>query len=845
VSSPPASLAPIEISQSTNPGICERPKETSRLRADKLSSSANVQNKILKSEAGTRLTGVVRHLQLSTPAVVVAEDWPTWLTCLPAMGFRDITVWSEKPELVTTYFADLDVCIYEDITKLLNISKFRRPMLFVSGSCSFVRRWLTLFEGFKTWVTIPSRGAGGQWKRINQMTQLKWQRLRHSQVGGITDGTFWVGSNTEEKLEGTLDPNFRCLKDVLSPVVGGAACPNPPPKFVQRLEGEPSLQLHHGILGHSSLIPWGSVEDQVYSLDVFSKTAWSVRQPTSEEYATAHDLPVRLQKFTWDKCVPLPFVSSTPSKILMAFREAIVCDTKESFTRLEPHVLRREDSFLPSNQRNGGQDNIKEGTVKSGPTITASRVAVKASKADDAEVDTWLWDVDMLADFPQLESLSRDDMKKVCEALRHGLVQGWKKRMRKEALEYLRENYGRDWYLKRNEDAELKRDASVIADAMSRIYKCTWWDWCGGSTLFYWRWHSEFKKETRDGIPIYFTGKPPRYRKSQPKPSSKEKADQVRSKLARVRLRGYIEKGTVLSLTGYFDVQKTLFDIRMVYDATRCGLNDVVWAPNFYIPLVDAMLNVLDANSWMGDIDLGEMFLNFPLDVKIRPLVGVDLSPYFGTGDKPVWERWSRCLMGFKPSPYNACRTFMWGEELIRGNPADKTLPFQYERIELNLPGDPFYDPTRPWVSKRRDDGQIASDILSYVDDLRSSGASEELCKQATKRIASVVNYLGMQDAPRKRRIPSKNPGAWAGSLVSTDETGVHSSISEERWAKTKSIFKALEEELEKEEPEFTHKQLLSDRGFLIYVARTYPTMVPYLKGLHLTIEHWRDNRDV
>ena len=107
--------------------------------------------------------------------------------------------------------------------------------------------------------------------------------------------------------------------------------------------------------------------------------------------------------------------------------------------------------------------------------------------------------------------------------------------------------------------------------------------------------------------------------------------------------------------------------------------------------------------------------------------------------------------MGFKPSPYNACRTFMWGEVLIRGNPSDETSPFQWNNVELNLPGDPFYDPTRPWVSKRRNDGLLALDVLSYVDDLRSSGASEELCKQATKRIASVVNYFGMQDAPRKR----------------------------------------------------------------------------------------------
>ena len=33
-------------------------------------------------------------------------------------------------------------------------------------------------------------------------------------------------------------------------------------------------------------------------------------------------------------------------------------------------------------------------------------------------------------------------------------------------------------------------------------------------------------------------------------------------------------------------------------------------------------------------------------------------------------------------------------------------------------------------------------------------------------------------------------------------------------------------------------------RGFLIYVGLTYPMLVPYFKGIHLTLESWRDHRD-
>ena len=43
------------------------------------------------------------------------------------------------------------------------------------------------------------------------------------------------------------------------------------------------------------------------------------------------------------------------------------------------------------------------------------------------------------------------------------------------------------------------------------------------------------------------------------------------------------------------------------------------------------------------------------------------------------------------------------------------------------------------------------------------------------------------------------------------------------------------------------HKRLECIRGFLIYVTRTYKWMMPYLKGLHLTFDGWREghNKDL
>mmetsp|Transcript_11543 Transcript_11543/g.17733 ORF Transcript_11543/g.17733 Transcript_11543/m.17733 type:complete len:80 (+) Transcript_11543:2996-3235(+) len=50
-----------------------------------------------------------------------------------------------------------------------------------------------------------------------------------------------------------------------------------------------------------------------------------------------------------------------------------------------------------------------------------------------------------------------------------------------------------------------------------------------------------------------------------------------------------------------------------------------------------------------------------------------------------------------------------------------------------------------------------------------------------------MCSYLGLQDAARKRREPSQEPGAWAGSVVSTQGGQVCKSVTQERWDKLKT----------------------------------------------------------
>jgi hypothetical protein len=144
----------------------------------------------------------------------------------------------------------------------------------------------------------------------------------------------------------------------------------------------------------------------------------------------------------------------------------------------------------------------------------------------------------------------------------------------------------------------------------------------------------------------------------------------------------------------------------------------------------------------------------------------------------------------------------------------------------------------------------VACDILPFVDDEHVGGPDEDLTWQASHKLASTQSYLGMQDAARKARLCSQQPGAWAGAIVHVvSELGVCVLTSVEKWIKQKGILAKwwgrLRDGRGEKDIQLDHKELLSDRGFLVYVTRTYPAMIPYLKGFHLTIEMWRGGRDL
>jgi hypothetical protein len=91
----------------------------------------------------------------------------------------------------------------------------------------------------------------------------------------------------------------------------------------------------------------------------------------------------------------------------------------------------------------------------------------------------------------------------------------------------------------------------------------------------------------------------------------------------------------------------------------------------------------------------------------------------------------------------------------------------------------------------------------------------------------------------------TRRPGAWAGASVCVKEdVGVVVLVSQEKWDRLKAIFRYWLDLLLKGQTELDFKKLRSDRGFMVYVTQAYPSLKPYLKGFHLSLETWRGGRD-
>ena len=496
----------------------------------------------------------------------------------------------------------------------------------------------------------------------------------------------------------------------------------------------------------------------------------------------------------------------------------------------------------------------------------------KAVKEDSAAVPTSLWDLRCTLPYNNYSpsSLARLRLLLHCKQVRQLYM---------EIKAYLSSLYGPSWALSlvQAKQANTKRPnlvghaggvkefkedfivtSNACADALHKWSCTSWWRWDVGSRLLFWRWESH-SKDALLGFQPWIQGKLPKYFRKMKRPKV-DLFSQYSSKLQDVANKGYISlpskcnKIPINSLFDWFGVPKGDNDIRMVYNGTSCGLNAAVWAPSFWLPTAKTAARLLSFNYCFMDKDLGEMFLNFPLHPTLAAYSGVDLTHFKhvveGTLNPSgrLLGRWERCWMGLRPSPFWCVKFFYLADEFARGNHQAPSNSLRWDKIILNLPSSQTFNPSLPWVMKWDSHlNRIAGDIIAFVDDLRASAFDEEAVWNIARQYLSKLQYLGLQDAARKTRPPTRDePSAWAGSVFKTTSDEVKVMTTQEKWEKARRLVQELFDQLNGNHPTppINYKRLEVVRGFLCHMAMTYQTIFPFLKGFHLSLCKHLPKRD-
>jgi hypothetical protein len=224
----------------------------------------------------------------------------------------------------------------------------------------------------------------------------------------------------------------------------------------------------------------------------------------------------------------------------------------------------------------------KTSVESAGPTKggQASR-DLKATKSDDAAVPVWLWNDAIRAGLehdPQERGYMDGDIDHALEVLRKflllrkfklGVTRSYFSYVKEEypeigcrpdraAVEWKEERYwtGRQWkegrYVWKSRGSNLvgrklyqgwwssfwgnaKAEKFAGHDAIWRSSESTWWDWDSGSAPLYWRWPKEYRVVIRDGLPIWFSGEKPRWRRPQQAERDEGTRQRVIKKLDKVR----------------------------------------------------------------------------------------------------------------------------------------------------------------------------------------------------------------------------------------------------------------------------------------------------------------------
>jgi hypothetical protein len=199
-----------------------------------------------------------------------------------------------------------------------------------------------------------------------------------------------------------------------------------------------------------------------------------------------------------------------------------------------------------------------------------------------------------------------------------------------------------------------------------------WFKFNAGSQLVHFRFPKRYRKEAWDGVKSFFEWLGPTTKRAQPLIDNPTLRERLRDKIGKViKWRYLVTSGVIMkSYIKYFAAPNGDDDVRMVYDAAANKLNESMWVPTVWLPMIDTLVQGVDRGSWMMDRDVGDMFLNYQLHGDVCLFTAVDLACLYECPDEPGsrWAVWDRNLMGFAGLPYSLIKMALVAKEICKGD---------------------------------------------------------------------------------------------------------------------------------------------------------------------------------
>jgi hypothetical protein len=227
------------------------------------------------------------------------------------------------------------------------------------------------------------------------------------------------------------------------------------------------------------------------------------------------------------------------------------------------------------------------------PLSKEERAISKATKDDKAPIKTEVWDK-----FLYLGLLLEIQTRRWAEAartIRPLIARHWRRLQLRKWIRFVKEKGARL-------ETVSEHDRDAARECLLRLQATTFWEWKSGSRSMFWNYPKDQQLTMRDGIILWMKGRMDPWLQSQRLPRDPKYIPKVIEKLCVAREKGYIDIGLVHLLISFFEVPKSLTDIRMVYDGTKSGLNEMLWAPWFPLPTIDSLLRSVEPGTWMADV---------------------------------------------------------------------------------------------------------------------------------------------------------------------------------------------------------------------------------------------------